>query len=836
MKCFPDKGLHMHIKRRGLAILIGLSFVLTVVPGEPAGPKSQEPPATSAPAAASVPTPASVSSGPSCIAVADVATRAAEVANFLQTITHKLAPSSEIETIRAALPEVSGQIEQDLAETMKVLQRHPALPTLQTQQQQWQAMQVKNAGWLNVLTKWSNELQETLNHLTNLQKLWAATLDSAKGSNAPGPTLQQIQQTVSDITAAQSQLKEQLASALNLQSDVSDEVAKCGTVLAKIAQIQQSSMLGILVQDSLPVWSADLWADAPNSVPEQVRTDAVSFQEDIINYFTVSRRMPLHAVSLALLIFLFMAIRRYVRKRTAGGEAFSEDIRVFDHPIASAATVGLLAVTSPYWSPLPGTVRDLFQILALVPMIILVRPVISVHLVPGLYALGLLFALDAVREVLGSEMLIGQVFLILESLIGAAVAVWFMRGLLQISTDPAGSRLRLLQAGYVLVFLVLAVGFASASLGYLRFARLVIPGVLAGGVLALALYASLRVLIGTVAIALHVWPLRTLHMVKHHRKMIEKRVFGLLILVSVVALIVRYLGYIGLLEPALSMVKAMLSAKFEHGAFSISLGNILEFAITVWAAYLLSGIIRFVLQEDVYPRLKMLPGKSYAVSSLLHYFILALGFTAAIAAMGVDLTKLTVLTGAFGVGLGFGLQSVVNNFVSGLILLFERPIHVGDTVEVGDILGKVRSIGIRASTVHTRQGADIIVPNSQLIAEKVTNWTLSDQLRRIDLPVGVSYSSVPEDVIKVLEDVARAHPQVLSDPEPVALFTGYGDSSINFELRGWTAEFDDWPRVRSALATGVYDAVRAAGMSFPFPQREVRLLKDDEGGGPSIGP
>jgi len=219
---------------------------------------------------------------------------------------------------------------------------------------------------------------------------------------------------------------------------------------------------------------------------------------------------------------------------------------------------------------------------------------------------------------------------------------------------------------------------------------------------------------------------------------------------------------------------------------------------------------------------------AYAASRLLHYVILTLGFVIGLGVLGVDLTKVTVLVGAFGVGLGFGLQSVVNNFVSGLILLFERPIHVGDSVEVENLQGRVQRIGIRASVVRTLQGAEIIVPNSQLVSEQVTNWTLSDQLRRIDLPVGVSYSAAPQKVIEVLEAVASANPGVLKNPRPKALFLGYGDSSINFELRAWTDQFDNWYRIRSELAVAVFDAVHAAGMSFPFPQREVRLLKDDK--------
>jgi small-conductance mechanosensitive channel len=173
---------------------------------------------------------------------------------------------------------------------------------------------------------------------------------------------------------------------------------------------------------------------------------------------------------------------------------------------------------------------------------------------------------------------------------------------------------------------------------------------------------------------------------------------------------------------------------------------------------------------------------------------------------------------------------VVNNFVSGLILLFERPIHVGDTIQVGDILAEVRRIGIRASTVRTRQGADIIVPNAQLITEKVTNWTLSDRLKRIDLPVGLNYGVDPRKAIQLLEAVARRQSNVLQQPAPRCLLIGYGDSSMNFQLRAWTDQFDDWQIISSNLASAVYDAVIEAGFQFPFPQREVRVIGDADAG------
>jgi small-conductance mechanosensitive channel len=303
----------------------------------------------------------------------------------------------------------------------------------------------------------------------------------------------------------------------------------------------------------------------------------------------------------------------------------------------------------------------------------------------------------------------------------------------------------------------------------------------------------------------------------------------MLVWVGVSAWVGGGLHFLGLLGPALEIGRALLGAKLHIGSVSVSVGNISAFILTVLTAYLLSAFIRFLLQEDIYPRIGVERGLSFSISSLLHYTIIGLGFVVGVAALGVNLTQVTVLAGAFGVGIGFGLQGVVNNFVSGLILLFERPINVGDTIQAGDLVGEVRRIGARASTVRTSQGGDIIVPNAQLITERVTNWTLSDRLRRIDLPVGLNYGADPRKAIQLLEAVAGRQPNVLKHPPPRCLLLGYGDSSMNFQLRAWTDQFDKWSLISSDLACAVYDAVIEAGLQFPFPQREVHLVHDPGG-------
>jgi small-conductance mechanosensitive channel len=230
-----------------------------------------------------------------------------------------------------------------------------------------------------------------------------------------------------------------------------------------------------------------------------------------------------------------------------------------------------------------------------------------------------------------------------------------------------------------------------------------------------------------------------------------------------------------------------------------------------------------MLSEDIYPRLGTRTGRSSAISTLLHYVVLILGFFLAAIALGFDANRFTLLAGAFGVGIGFGLQTIVNNFISGIILLTEQPVQVGDTIEMGTVFGEVRRIGIRSSTVRTFQGSEVIVPNADLIALQVTNWTLSDRKRRIEIPVGVTYGADPDHVLEVLSRIAEDEPGILPEPKAQGLFRGFGESSLDFELRAWTDDFDRFLVLKSKLCAKIVTSFRVEGIQIPFPQRDLHL-------------
>ncbi len=202
-------------------------------------------------------------------------------------------------------------------------------------------------------------------------------------------------------------------------------------------------------------------------------------------------------------------------------------------------------------------------------------------------------------------------------------------------------------------------------------------------------------------------------------------------------------------------------------------------------------------------------------------------FAASVA--GFELQNIMVLAGAFGIGIGFGLQDIVNNFLSGIILLFERPIKVGDGVLIDGEYGTVLRIGLRSTVVENLDQAELIVPNSQLISQKLTNWTLSTRRVRVVIPVGVAYGSDLTLVLKILADAAEQHPDILSNPKPSPIFIQFGASSLDFELRVWISDVDMRLRVKSELLLFIDQQFRDAGVEIPFPQRDLHLrsISDD---------
>ena len=264
---------------------------------------------------------------------------------------------------------------------------------------------------------------------------------------------------------------------------------------------------------------------------------------------------------------------------------------------------------------------------------------------------------------------------------------------------------------------------------------------------------------------------------------------------------------------------------FTIGNTPVSIERVVQLVLMVAVVYFVARFSRRILRRRILARTKLDAGLQYAIARIFGYIVLVLGFIIGLSTLGIDLTSLTVLAGALGVGIGFGLQNTVNNFVSGLIILAERPIQIGNRVDLGDAAGRVIQIGARSTTILTNDNIAMIIPNSEFISGRVINWSLGGDARvRFHLPVGVSYGSDPHQVKKLLLEVAGANESVLKDPAPVVVFKGFGDSSLDFELRVWNLTMSDRPSAfKSPLYFAIWDKFKEHGIEIPFPQRDLHI-------------
>ena len=269
-----------------------------------------------------------------------------------------------------------------------------------------------------------------------------------------------------------------------------------------------------------------------------------------------------------------------------------------------------------------------------------------------------------------------------------------------------------------------------------------------------------------------------------------------------------------------------LNHPIHIGEAELTLMSVVLFVFVIWLSLFISKAVRYILQDEVFTRIEVKRGVPGTIIMLVRIAIVSIGFMLAAAAAGMELSNLTIILGAFSVGIGFGLQNIFNNLVSGLILVFERPIKEGDTVEVNSLLGEVKRIGIRSSVVRTFDGAEVIVPNGSLISNDLINWTLSDAHRRVDVRVGVAYGTDPEKVLQILLSAAKENSLALKEPEAKAFFLGFGDSSLDFRLLAW-ADLGYRLELESELKVAINRKLKEARIELAFPQRDLHIRSVD---------
>ena len=439
----------------------------------------------------------------------------------------------------------------------------------------------------------------------------------------------------------------------------------------------------------------------------------------------------------------------------------------------------------------------------------------------GIYWLVALYLMDLLRYALPTHWLFTRLLMLLIAGGGCVGLLLFLRSR-GAQLKASGPRQRFVLLTARVVCFLFAAAMASNCVGNVTLAEILGDTPIRMAYSAALIFAGAHLLMTLTVVALRTPPVTWLRSVQEHGETIAIRCKRLIRLAAIILWLAISLFMVGASSYIVSAATNFLQLRWNVGAAEISVVNLATFLAVFLSAVIFSRMLRFVLTEEILPRIRLPRGVPGAVDVLSRYGVLLLGFFIALAAAGVDLSKVTLLVSALGVGIGFGLQNVVNNFVSGLILVFEHPVQVGDVVEVGSLSGEVRRIGFRASVLRTPDGADVVIPNGELIGTKFINWTLSDRLRRISIPVNVAYGTDPNQVVEILLGVSRQHPGILAYPAPVAIFDRFADSALNFTLLCWSS-VDQWFVTRSELTIAVNNAFYEARIEIPFPQQDVHI-------------
>jgi potassium efflux system protein len=777
-----------------------------------------------APAPATTASPAAPPS-PAAIPLPEVSTRAEELARLLRDTSDQLPTREQLNALKATLAERDATLQAKKKEVDALLAGSPSAMEVREQETYWHVFSTEGAATRRQLLDWANSAQSAVQQLQALQPQWALTLEENQTTPGLGPTLEVIRDTVKSIQTTSSQAQELLRMVVNLQVIAANQHQMALDVVDRLGDARTQLKEHVLQRDS-PLWQVfmrrqmegtpDFFANASARV-----IGIKSFAQENSGVFA----------TLAALLLLSVVGAYRLSARTRGiqpaGERQAQALEIARQWFALGILPPLLIafLLAPF-APLPliglAILLSFFSILVLLPPLIEPLFHLPLYCLVGVYVFNAVLAWVTLSSAAKREVQF------LGFLVAIVLFTYFLRPkrLAEVETKGRGHGLLILAARLALA--VLAVAQVANVFGYYKLMQYLALACIYSAFIALVVFTAHRVFTLLFLAAIEAPSAEQLALVRLHGAGIARWTPRVLQWAGILVWLGATLDLLNVRTWVHEQIAALLDFNIVGGSGNITLGGVLGFFAILLFGFAFSTALRFLLREEFLKRLHLKRGIPELISTTLHYLLLLLVFLFAVNAGGVALNKFTVLTGALGVGVGFGLQNIINNFVSGLILQFERPIRVGDVVELeAGVTGAVTRIGIRSSTVLTFQGAEVIIPNASFISSNVTNWTLSEAKRRIELPVGVAYGTDPKLVKELLERPAIQHPDVLTSPEPAVFFKGFGDSSLNFELQFWVMQESNTVKVKSEVALEVMRLLDEADIEIPFPQRDLRLRAVD---------
>ncbi len=686
----------------------------------------------------------------------------------------------------------------------------------------WQTYQAQLAELHEKITRRFDAGAAYLNQVQEVNNQWAATVASADStvSEASRESLLSNANTAKQTTL---ELNAYLDKLFSIEQMASRELAFVESYQTKLEELRLEMARTIFVSGHKPL--LQLVKEAEFKPAAAFKKGFSSNYTEFKNFFSTSYWRVLLHVGLAVFLFFFLQLlkRGYRVNDVVNAEKVGPAKLIFDFPLTSALTLALIA-SGWFYTAIPLLYVNVLFVLSIIPIGLLFPRIINRSIKFLWVFLVLVVFFDKLAQLLSADETSHRLILLIGNLIavvGFGMALFTRRSN---KTEKRRPGWRVAIASMYVYVLALLVGIIANFKGAYLLSVILNHGVIHSFTVGVLAYLGVVIVLRLVLVITRFSLVGNLLLLDKYSREFERWLFFIITGIGLFIWIRASLRGFEVIDFVVFTYEQAVTHTWQFGEISMSLQNVIDFGYILLIFILIANALHLVLREEVLPRVDARRGFPLAATVLSRYLIMLLGFVLAMSAAGIELSKLNLLISALGVGIGFGLQSVVSNFVSGLVIIFERPINIGDTVTAGNVEGKVTGIGLRSSHIRTYDGAEIIVPNNNLVVNDVTNWTYSDKKRRIERIVFVDAGPNPRHVKQVMDSVITGHPGLVDDPTGQAYFLGYENQALKYRVLMWMN--DNILSNPSEVLLNLHDALTANGYKPSMPVMRVLLETD----------
>ena len=768
---------------------------------------------------------------PSFIEVSNVPENAVEYLKKLKDISAILNEKESSFEVHNSLPSYAKSIDELLQKPIYKNLKKESIRSLEKESAEWDIYLKQLEEWEKLYKERIKVYDENREKLEKFSTLWSETHVNADSENAPKEIQNNIASVIIEIEKLREHAKKYYDAILVDSNILTTKISQIKEILEKIQKTKLELSNRVFYQNKTPyfellsknTFSIKLYLlSAFNTFQEKFQDVKIYFNSNIDKLWYLLLSAIFNAGVVTYFNYLYRKKKLFVRK-----ESMHKKMFYFIRKPFSTFFILIVLCNVAIFPDMPNSVKEFELLIILIPIFRILMTVIPPDVMKHFYLYFVLYLISRIeKNAIGYELDERTLNIFIAAALAVYIYYLIKDRVFQTLTKKYFQTViyRFLKLLIALLIIAVFANFYGAE----QLSSRIVDGTFIIIHASIIFYTLSLILTGYIIIILRRRISTASHIVEKFARRVEYITNTLIKIWMFVWWFIIVTRVLGIYTYLIEYKNSFLSLSWQIASTTISVQSIFDFLMIIIGTWVIAKVVDTVLQVEIFARFNFPRGVPTAISTTLNYIIIISGTIIALSSLGITPAQFAIVFGALGVGIGFGLRNIIANFISGIIMVFERPIQIGDTIEINSTMGKVLGIGARSSTLKTFDGSEVIIPNADFIAKEITNWTLSDERRRKVLVFKVDFDSDIELVMKIMNEVASSHPNVLKEPEPKSAFLGFGEYYLEFKLYFWLTE--NLIEAQSDIAIGIYKQLKKEGIKMPLPKQEFLSKKIEDTG------